>query len=718
MSGLPTLSGAKWRGAFQYAVDGVLGTGYRRVQSKGSAFYNADTWTARAFVKSMCEWAGKNPGKTPGRAEIQKWVAEANAYVVAKKEIVIASTPDDLPIGTALALIGGAYHESWHTKYDRRTALSFDEVFNATVSRWSAIKNWGPLSGALLNWSNIVADIRIERLGCVEFPGSPEKMEALQDLILTQEKEGLAEAKKNGIPVQHDLRVVQGAFRDLGLGYTSSLQETAYIDYKKSSPVGWNLVTQGPLKALLDRSIGLKKNQDIDSLWIAMDILICLVQNSQDPEQQEKQNGQGGGEGAAEGEGESNPGQGSGKGKGKGSSKPGDGEGKGGGSGSSNSKEKSSSSDLKEKGQGEDAGGNGLRAGGHKEVTEAQYQGFLEKLLEGIRNGAQSGLSDSNSALSEAISGEVAEDLKNGEKPWRPYDSSLDKVQFARSGDLQAALEILNSVRAETNYVKTRLRVKFLEARRPMTLHGVACGSDLSDRRMIESLFEIRAGQNPTRPDEVKINRPDVSLAVAIVIDQSGSMDNMLSSATQAMVSIADALSALRISVLCVGPRDGAYNREIYYDKDCHRTNGVTIDVFKDWNEPMNVALPRFSSTVAEGGTPLEDGIQYALQALSDRKEQHRLVIVVTDGAPNNPGVCARLIRIGAEHGVSTIGVGIGSDAKCVETLFKIPIVVPKVADLPVILVKTIEAIVFPKRGGKKIHLDGVLGNGTIQKNR
>ncbi len=739
---LMILSGAKWRAAHQYTVDGVLGAGVRKVASFGTRFFNMDTWTARTLVKGLVEWAQKHPGQKPTKFDIEKWVYDANNVKIDKKQIVIASTPDELPLGMAMALVGGGYHEAWHTLRSRRTPIRLDEVLDPILSRWDSIPDWSGLGNALLTWGNIIEDIRIERLGCKQFPGSPMKMEELQDLILTQEAEGRAKAKKAKVQINENLATVNGAFRDLGLGYDTSLQRMAYRHYEKVSPVGFALVKNGPLTPLLEKAIGLTAKQDLDHLWLAMDVIAVLVAASQPPqggEGDDMEEGTEGGEGdgqksgkpskkpgknkpgkngkgnkpskkGAEGEegssksGKGTPGEGE---EGEEGSSPGEGEGDEEGEGEGEGSGKSEG-DLE--GENEPAKG----AGGHHEVSQAEMEDFLFDLVQAIKSGANSGLKDLSDALEEAINGEVAGNTQNGEHPWRPANPQLDDVAFVTGGSAKASKAILDSVRKEIATIKTRLRSKFLEARRPMTLHGVPCGSDISERRMVDSILEMRCGQDPTRPDEMKINRPECSLAVAVVIDQSGSMSGMRADATRAMVAICDSLDALHCPILCVGPRNGRCDYSATYSEGCHRTSGVHVDVFKNWNEPMIQVLPRFSAVTAAGGTPLEDGIQYALQCLSFRKERFRLVIVITDGMPDRVDVCRRQIRQAEDAGVSIIGVGIGSQAKDVKTLFKLPIVVPTVAELPVILVKMIETIVFPRVGGRKISLDGVLGNGKI----
>ena len=289
------LDGAKWRRSHQATVDTVLARIHetRKVYSRGARFYNMDSWTARAFVAALCEWARLNPGSTPDRDTVVAWVVAANRCVLSfsQKSITIASTPDDLPLRLAMALVGGGYHEAWHTLYSRRTPLHITEVWPKVRDYWEMVPyapdegkaGWAPLTGALLDWGNVIEDIRIERNGCVEFPGAPPKMEALQDLILAMEREpregGAATALTTTVTV----------FRDLDLGYTTPEAVAALKTYQSSHPDAYAFVTEGPLRPLLDQSIALGREDDLGHLWLSMEVLAASVEAAEPLEEEEEE---------------------------------------------------------------------------------------------------------------------------------------------------------------------------------------------------------------------------------------------------------------------------------------------------------------------------------------------------------------------------------------------------------------------------------------------
>jgi hypothetical protein len=280
--------------SYQGSCDAILPpttSDRRQVHSKGTGFYNADRWTGRSFLKAMSDWARYNPDMEPTTDDIRGWVTYANATRVNNPHIVIAALPPVIPRPIDLALTGGVYHEAFHTRYSRRRALRLGNVIKVT-SYWNRLphgKSWASFLGALLSWSNIIEDIRIERCGCKEYPGVYRKMVELQDFILRQEGQGTTANEHRSTNNANDfLRVVTGTFRDIGLGYAkdSHLQRTALEEYQKASPEGYRFVTEGPLKPFLDRAIALGPKEDMECIWLAMEVIAEIANVAAQPEQQ------------------------------------------------------------------------------------------------------------------------------------------------------------------------------------------------------------------------------------------------------------------------------------------------------------------------------------------------------------------------------------------------------------------------------------------------
>lgn len=360
-------------------------------------------------------------------------------------------------------------------------------------------------------------------------------------------------------------------------------------------------------------------------------------------------------------------------------------------------------------------------AGGHCDSGSARDdRAIAQALLQAIENNEDSGLADNNAALGDAL-----EELRDkdqhceaGERPWRPYDRQYDTVELvqARHGDKDVARRISNSVKKEVAAIRSRLRSKFLQNRAPRTIHGVQNGRGLSERRLVQSMVEVRAGSRPTRPDYTRVRKPDCSLAVAIVLDESGSMSSHLGDASRAMAAIAEPLDAVGAPVMALGFRDGGGrnhpSHDEMYDSNgnmiFHRYGGIRIDVFKQWDEKWRKVMPRIARTRATGGTPMSDGIQYALQGLSDRTERHRVMLVITDGYPNggHAEVMRRQIRIAREAGIAIVGIGIDGGCDAVGHHFDLSVQCHTLSELPKKLLDVLEEIVFPSRS-KAAAFDG-----------
>jgi len=272
-------------------------------------------------------------------------------------------------------------------------------------------------------------------------------------------------------------------------------------------------------------------------------------------------------------------------------------------------------------------------------------------------------------------------------------------------------------VRREVSFLRARLRNKFLEAKQARVMHGVRRGESLSERRLAATWIEVLSGIAPTRPDTRTVRRDKVSIAVAVVVDQSGSMSSRKTEAARALVAICAPLDEVGCPVLAVGFRNGHdYDRpdpseQVDPSRPYHRNESVDIDVFKGWDEPVRNCLGRFTKVKATGGTPMCDGIQFALQALSARKERHRILLVITDGEPDygHGPVIIRQQRLAREAGIALVGVGIDYGCSSVESLYEKHVLVEDVSKLPEQLLKTINDLVFPRGPARKVALDGAM---------
>ena len=676
------ISGSVWRRLWQAAADSVFPDESRPVFSHGDRFFNRDAWTARAFVGAMVEdlQRAKRERRDFGPLTLEhvaRWCAKANAAIDKfrwgdeVKAIVIAATADKMNRSMRDAGIGGCIHEKAHTKYSCRRRLNPTEMFALLEPVWDLVPSWALYGQAILDWGNLIEDCRIERLTCRQYRGVRKPLEELQDFILSQERAGLVAAEHRGLPTKSALRVISGAFRDVGLGYDTPSQRAALNGYESDSPEGWAFVMEGPLRPFWTRRSrsGRRSAPPEEMIWLtscspcgwwrpsaphrtprwsrrrvatraalpsqklrsrkvpgdrSKIAIVCLVcghtheidreeppqtdaeaEGSEAPETDEVQvedpyaeqddseggeesdreviraerddpedgeeDGDGdadedgsedadseegedtdsdsedggsdsedGGSDSEEGEdtdsdstddgdsdsdssddGGSDEGEDSDSDSGDDGDDPEDGEEVGDGEADDDSAEggpddggDADGEDSTDEG-GEDAGdGDSDEDAGH--LTEEMLADLMSDMEEGDGNG----LLDSLTALSDVAEKEDT-DTREGEKAWQ--DRGMRVMVPERAVDSRVR-KVENAARRVAGAAKVQLRRLFLEARRAETFHGVRKGQGLSTRRLVPSALEMRHGMRPTRPDYTTTKRPDVTLAAAIMTDQSGSM--------------------------------------------------------------------------------------------------------------------------------------------------------------------------------------------------
>jgi len=321
-----------------------------------------------------------------------------------------------------------------------------------------------------------------------------------------------------------------------------------------------------------------------------------------------------------------------------------------------------------------------------------------------VENGTDHGLLDYASAL-----GDKAEDdrkkeentVRKDEALWRPADTSGDKVVVPRVNDgaRTAGKQITKSVRRECAYMIARLRQIVMGAADLEVDDGTRRGKALSSRYLTDTFSTLAAGKTPRRAFRSTEEQEVPSTAAAVVVDESGSMCGILAEAGQVAAALAMPLDSLGCAVQVSGIRSGSWGTGNGGVEGAHRDYSVNYDVIKGYDEPYRQAEPRFSLLRATGGTPLADGIEFALRGILDRDEDNRIVFVITDGCPDwgNEPVIRRQIRIAQENGIHVVGIGIGSGASYVKNLFPDHVWAPRVTELPRLLVKKLNDLMVRK---------------------
>lgn len=697
------------------------------VHSKGEGFAHMDWWTARILVRVIAAWAHENPGCQPTPMDVSKWVTQVNGYPRPDPQIVIARTPMILTLKVAKALKGGLIHELLHGVFTCKRYLTTREVAAIVLPRWARIPDWSRYASHLLSWDNLVEDIRIERCGCSRFPGIRQRLIAVNDYVLDKETPHLT---------ANPLTVIQGAFRGIGKGYNTDLQKEALRRYHSLNPDAYEMVEAGPLSLWLNHAMTLGPGDDLGSLRVALDVvaeLVSLLEQEQDKEDEEPQKAPCPKCGAPadklkvrrqassdklvitctacghQEEIEDNPFFSPSS-----SGQPSDSEDEG----ESDEKGGGSSGEEEESHENQDSDSGGAPSEGQKEFGEenageggAEGEGPLAEVAAGALESSESDLKDHQEVLSgalrEAIQREMRE-LLPGEQPWNPASTELDIVETVKPsqkgehGDFAQTAQMLSDVQQESAAMRSSFLMRFLDYKRRTVRHGLPSGRQLSDRYMVRTWGDLRARKKPTRAWARPGKRLDVTLAAAIVLDESYSMKakagvqdrdgrekTMKEVAMEGILAIVEPLSVLGCPTLVLGIRARRVTTMLdeidLASQTYHRAYGVHYDIFKGWEETFPAVQWRFANNHAVHSTPLCDGMQMALEELADRDETHRLMFVYTDGQPNpsNAPVMRWQLRQAEKMGIHIVGVGIGQQASYVQQVFPDPVFCGRLADFP-----------------------------------
>jgi nitric oxide reductase activation protein len=150
----------------------------------------------------------------------------------------------------------------------------------------------------------------------------------------------------------------------------------------------------------------------------------------------------------------------------------------------------------------------------------------------------------------------------------------------------------------------------------------------------------------------------DLNAAVSIVIDRSISMAGTIKAAARASLAAMLAFDVpgikTQVSVFPVYGDDG--------------TGGLDegVAVIKRWEESSRQLAARIGSLTVDGSTPMAEAILFAAADIVHRRETLRLIVVVTDGEPNDEASTKETIQIARRAGITVVGLGIGVDPTAV----------------------------------------------------
>ena len=156
--------------------------------------------------------------------------------------------------------------------------------------------------------------------------------------------------------------------------------------------------------------------------------------------------------------------------------------------------------------------------------------------------------------------------------------------------------------------------------------------------------WKLKAGSiNIFRKEE---EGQQLSTAVQILLDRSGSMSGGLGTALEATLFMPLALNSVDGVQTSIDIFPGRYS---------------AVENVKGWGERLMSKLDMIASVRADGGTPMTKALQATAQSLMEVNADRKILLVITDGDPDDgPHPSSKVVESLTRSGVEVIGIGIG----------------------------------------------------------
>lgn len=635
------LPGVRYASLAQHAVNSLLGTRKRRLPVRvlsGNRFYNVDFWPWKILGEEIFKQLQANKGRAWKVQSLHKKTASGLQKVIDMNitpHIVVGQVPDgDVRRGSAL--IGGCYHEAFHNLYSlrgRSLPTTYDPVLRKICSLAAEVEAKDGAISLFRDLYQLIEDIRIERVGRKEFPGTYVPLCDLHDYAV--------EVLEKDTPLD-PVNVLVGLFRELGKGYRTTALVDKIRRCRTAQPdIAAFFDDGGVLKDILEACK--KPQEELFCITAALECVLKLQDFANDASQPQE------------------------------------------------SREKVE--ELLEKGRSENGGDVTIVLGDISDLPE-DIQGQIKELMKEEAQGKAADKDGKNGpkvkvlVSGKDLFGDVTAlkppDPEETETPWNPADPSLDEIVRPRQKETAKGKRLFDDAMRITTGLRGRLQVILRNQELSKVWHGVPQGRRLSSRMLVSTALQMKAGETPRNPFSRVEKGYVFNPAVALCLDLSSSMYSGMKDAVMAAMAIASPLEILGGKTFIFGIQSGDKSAR-HRSGSHHRFHNVHYILFKEWRDSVRASCGVLGAARARGGTPLSDGVFFGMRTLLTRQEKRRVLMVVTDGQPDpgHTGVIKYLLRAASSLDVHVVGIGIGQDAHYVKVLFPNHVWVEEFEELP-----------------------------------
>lgn len=192
----------------------------------------------------------------------------------------------------------------------------------------------------------------------------------------------------------------------------------------------------------------------------------------------------------------------------------------------------------------------------------------------------------------------------------------------APGGPRESYERIVSANQPQINEVRRRFEALRVEER---WLHGQQDGTEIDLNRAIAAVADLRAGHSPKVDWHVRFQRQRQSVSVLTLVDLSGSTQGqVIAKEQEAIVLFAEGLRMLGVPHSFAGFSNQGPGQ-------------CTWQVLKGWEEPYGDSVQKRIANLRPGGaTRMGAFIRHAAWQLGQRKEGRRILLMVSDGRPED----------------------------------------------------------------------------------
>ena len=254
-----------------------------------------------------------------------------------------------------------------------------------------------------------------------------------------------------------------------------------------------------------------------------------------------------------------------------------------------------------------------------------------------------------------------------GNQPRNSYDSEIHlPLAMEPNRNPSTGNAILSRALSESGKIRASLQGLIQSSRydRPVNKRS---GNRIDGRKL------VRLSQGDSRVFERRTHKQAPNTALHLLVDASGSMNNSInqnSPITLAHIAI-DSAVALALALEGISGVNPAITRFPHGDTD-------NVNPLLKHGQKVRPNASAFSA-LTNGGTPLHTALWYAAASVMATKEDRKVIMVLTDGEPDDYDAAESVIRRCEATGIELVGVGIGIDTS---HLFDNAICINNVSDL------------------------------------